>query len=201
MNSINNLTQRFGDVYSNFKSDNQYNLRTELPIIEHTQYDLFSCKKHKIKEFPKSDILDMKLGEIDTRPDFSIPTKLTLADQIGQAVVREKNRDEYEKLLLENQARDIEQYMAQNYADYRVPEKDLTHNINDKGQIMEIVPEYSLMDTEKNKEEPTIQKKKGRGKGKKTVLKELEVSTSMPQVPLMDPGNEEVGNSSKKLKE
>jgi len=213
INTKNNWTQLYGDVYSNFNSGKQFNLRTDLPIIEHITYELFTTKKHKIKEYPKSDILDLKLGEIDSRPDFSIPKPLTLADKIGKAVVREQNQNEYEKMLLENQSRDIEQYMAQNYLSYNRIEKDLRDNLKDKTELMEIVPEYSMIgdklkttykifnkganiqitphsDISIQKDEPQIEKRKlGRPKGslnKKTIAKELQVATSLPSIPILD---------------
>ena len=212
--ALDNNTHRYRDVYSNFNSGKQFNLRTDLPIIENKQYELFTTKSHKIKEYPKSNILDLQLGEIDTRPDFSIPKPLTLADKIGKAVVREQNQNEYEKMLLENQARDVEQYMAQNYLNYNHVEKDLRDNFKDKTELMEIVPEYNLIgdklqttykifnkganniqitphsDISIQKDEPEIEKRKlGRPKGslnKKTIAKELQVATSLPNVPILD---------------
>lgn len=210
---LDNNTQRYRDVYSNFNSGKQFNLRTDLPLIENKQYELFTTKSHKIKEYPKSNILDLQLGEIDTRPDFSMPKPLSLADKIGKAVVREETQNEYEKMLLENQARDVEQYMAQNYLSYNRIEKDLRDNNKNEGQIMEIVPEYNLIgdklqttykifnkganiqitphsDISIQKDEPQIEKKKvGRPKGslnKKTIAKELQVATSLPSIPILD---------------
>lgn len=206
--ALDNNTHRYRDVYSNFNSGKQFNLRTDLPIIENKQYELFTTYPHKIKKYKNSHILDLQLDEIDSRPDFSIPKPLTLADRIGQAVVREQNQNEYEKMLLENQARDVEQYMAQNYLSYNHIEKDLRDNTNNKTELMEIVPEYNLVDKVKTNEmnvnkhnaeiidNKNLNKKikkvglpKGRPKGslnKKTVARELEIATSFPSVPLLD---------------
>ena len=144
MSTVDNITQRYRDVYSNYKNDNQFNLRTDLPIIDNEQYEFFTTKKHKIKDYKNNHVLDMRLGEIDTRPDFSIARPLTLADRIGKAVVREQNQDNYEKMLLENQSRDIEQYMAQNYMHH--VEKDLTDNIKNHGSNLEVTLKNNIMD-------------------------------------------------------
>lgn len=213
MNTLNNNTQRYGDVYSNIKSDKQYNLRQDLPVINHRQYELFTTKIHPIKHF-KHNILDEKLQEVNNLPDFTHPKPLTLADKIGRAVIREQNQDLYEKTLLENQSRDIEQYMANNYSNYhnkqqQLPrvvsnldlqnmfkEKSIIHS-KDTSALMETITKNDLLDQVYNKgdplppynsitatkEESPIQKKNFRGKGKKTIAKELEVITNLPPTP------------------
>lgn len=176
-NTRDHLTQRYRDVYQNFKSDKQHNLRLDLPIVNNKQYDLFNSKKHPIKEYRNNHILDFKLDQVDSRPNFSKPKKLDLADRIGRAIVREQNQDAYEKQLLENQSRDIEQYMGERYLKnnehytyYMLgDEKDLTDNVKSDINLLE---------------KPVVENNVStRLPNRKTTLKEIEIKTSLPSTP------------------
>jgi hypothetical protein len=167
-----NLTQRYRDVYENFLNNKQHNLRLDLPIVKNEQYDLFNSKKHAIKQYKNNHILDFKLDQVDSRPNFSKPKKLDLADMIGKAIVREQNQDLYEKQLLENQSRDIEVYMNTRYLDNTRIEKDLTDNVNSDVNLLE---------------QPVVENNVStRLPNRKTTLKEIEIKTSLPNTPFDD---------------
>ena len=176
-------TTQYRNVFQTPKTENQLKLQINTMIVDGKFIDNQSGKTIKIPRLNSNFILNEPLEAINTQPNFSKAKKLTLADQIGQAVVREKNEDDYRKMLLENQSRDIEMFINNQYGDYH-HQKDLTDNNNDTMALkeVEIKIENNVSNLQKNK--------RGRPKGslnKKTIEKKIDIEYGTPSTSIMDP--------------
>ena len=174
---------QYRNVFQTPKTEKQLKLQTNAIIVDGKFIDNQNGKTIKVPKLNSNFILNDPLEPIDTRPNFSKAKKLTLADQIGQAVVREKNEDDYRKMLLENQSRDIEMFINNQYGDYH-HQKDLTDNNNDTMALkeVEIKIENNVSNLQKNK--------RGRPKGslnKKTIEKKIDIEYGTPSTSIMDP--------------
>ena len=91
---MNDKTELYSTQYRNVfqtpKTQSQLKLQTNAIIVNRKFIDNQSGKTIKVPKFNSNFILNEPLEPIDTRPNFSKAKKLTLADKIGQAVVREK---------------------------------------------------------------------------------------------------------------
>lgn len=173
---MNGYTDKFGIPKDLIQVNKGFNNQKDRLLINGTRYDTIGFKPIKSSSHT-GDFIVTKSIKKSSHYEFSKKHIPTVYEKAAQAMISEQHKDRYINQLIENN--EGNQFYA-----------PASNAIIKNMRRPMILPHKKHLETHLNVKIEEKKQKKTRGPGKKTVMKALEITQSMPLVPVKSPNSD-----------